>query len=126
VNQSEIEQIFVDNIYHIKGKVLVALSVSLESHSAEEITLLTKILGSAKLSIEGVQIICKEDTTIHEIKNYDPSIVILFGVTLTPAINTYSPETLEGITIISADSLSNLNDTKKKSLWAAIKQGFNL
>jgi hypothetical protein len=126
VNTVEAEHIFLENLYRINGKVLVVLQAPWSSYKPEEITLLTKILGSVKLSIEGVQVLCKESVTIKELLNYEPSFILLFGINFTPSIKTYTAETLEGITVINAESLSSLDDIKKKNLWLALKQGFKL
>jgi hypothetical protein len=126
VNSLEAEQIFLENLYLIKGKVLIVLPKPWQLHSAEEITLLTKILGSVKLSLEAVQIIYKEDVTLSELSIYQPSAIILFGVNFTPSIKSFSSETIDGITIIHAEALSSLDDSKKKNLWGALKHGFKL
>lgn len=126
MNPLEAEQIFTEALYLIKGKVIIVLPKPWQSHSAEEIALLTKILGSVKLSLEGVQIICKENVSLSELSIYQPPVVLLFGVSCNPPVKPYSSEVLNGVTVINAEALSGLDDVKKKSLWLTLKQGFKL
>jgi hypothetical protein len=126
VNSIEAEQIFSENLYLIKGKVIVVIPEAWSSLGIEETTLLSKILVSIKLSIDGVQILSAHTTSISQLKGYDPSAIILFGVNFNPAIKPFSSEILDGVTVIASEGLGQLDDLKKKSLWGALKQAFKL
>jgi hypothetical protein len=126
VNRLEAEQIFSENLYQIKGKVIVILPVAWSSLRVEDVTLLNKILASVKHSLDGVQILSLQTTSLNQLLSYEPSAIILFDVNFTPAVKPFSSEIIEGVTVIASDALDQLDDAKKKSLWGALKQAFKL
>ena len=126
VNHLEAEQIFSENLYKIKSKVIVVVAKPWNEISTQEITLLTKILGSIKLTIDAVQILNKQQTSLQELTIYQPSAIILFGVNFTPSIKPYAIETFDGINVIYSESLDSLDDANKKNLWVALKQVFSI
>lgn len=126
MNTLETEYIFTENLYQIKGKVLVLIPNSWSLQSNQDISLLSRILGSIKLSIDTVQIVSATEISLNELNNYNPSAILAFGVTFTPTIKPYSAEVINGITLIWAEKLADLDEAKKKNLWNALKEGFKL
>lgn len=116
--------IYTEELYKLPGRVIVLLPVSWETVPEDDVILLGKILGAVKLSLAGVQILCREKVDIHELDVFNPSVVISFGTMLSPETEFYTPGEVDDIRIIQSDALSKLDDSKKKSLWNALRQAF--
>lgn len=117
-------ELYQEELYALKPKVLVILGNDWNDVSTEEQVLLSKILGSVKLSLAAIQIITLESFDLHDVAAYDPAQLIAFGSKFKRVASSYEILTIEGTTIILADSLDQLNDSTKKSLWATLKQMF--
>jgi hypothetical protein len=91
-----------------------------------ERALLTKILGSVKISIDSVLIVSAQKLSEKILGVYKPDKVLMFGVSPETDLKSYERQTLNGVAMIKADDLSLLDDAKKKSLWIAMKQMFAL
>lgn len=126
MNNVEAEQIFSEELYLLPRKVLVLIPKPWESLQPDEILLLNKILGSVKLSLSAVQIVCYAETDLTTLKTFNPSYILSFGTRLIPDSKLFNPETIDGIRIVQSEQLLNLDDAKKKSLWQALKQAFGL
>ncbi len=116
-----VSDLYPEEIYKIKDRVLIMLAEPWDSISATDKTLLTKILGAVKLSIEGVQIITQSDGDLSVINQMEPKWVIQFINEESGNIPFYQVTTQEGYSIIKSHSLCDLDDSRKKSLWAALK-----
>lgn len=126
MNKVEADQIFTEELYRLPGKVLILLPSPWQSLQPDEEVLLRKIVTSIKLSLDGVQVLHRTETDIDSLKVYNPSHIISFGTKLTPNAKLFVAETIEGIQIVQSEALSKLDDSKKKSLWNALKQAFGL
>lgn len=116
--------IYTEELYNLPGRVIVLLPVPWVTLSEDQITLLGKILGSVRLSLSSVQILCHEKINSMDLKVYNPSAIISFGTILYPTIESYTAGEVEGIRVIQSDTLDLLDEVKKKSLWNALKQAF--
>jgi hypothetical protein len=119
MNQALRESIFLDSIYKIEEPLGIILHKPWNTISEDEKTLLAKILSSIKQSLQSVTIIHSEIFYTDELVN---STVILFGSKASPAITPYTLIKLGSNQLIQADGLGELDDVKKKTLWAALKQ----
>jgi hypothetical protein len=126
VTPSALKYLYHEDIYTIPATALIVLNKEWASISEEEKTLLTKILGAVRLSPATVQIVAKPDVSLESIKQLGATKVIVFGSSVKELIKPYENTTLNGMTIVIADALSDLDDAKKKSLWLTLKQMFNL
>lgn len=126
MNKVEAEQIFTEELYRLPGKTLVLLPLPWHTVQPNEVLLLSKILGSVRLSLDAVQVISLAEADVESLKIYNPSHVLSFGCRLTPNTKPFTTETINGVCIVQSDALSNLDDPKKKSLWVALKQAFKL
>lgn len=121
-----LEDLYHEDIYMLRPKVLVILSRNWNEISTEDQSLLEKILGSVKLSLAAVQIITLQVFDLPDLVAYKPKQIITFGTVLKRIPTQYELLVLDGISIIQADPLDQLNEAKKKSLWSALKQMFSL
>jgi DNA polymerase III psi subunit len=126
MNKAEAEQIYTEELYRLPKKVLVLMPQSWDSLNAEEETLLTKILASIRLPLSAVQVLSLNNCEIDSLKIYNPSHVLSFGTKLIHDTKPFSTEVIHGIQIVQSETLGNLDDLKKKSLWTALKQAFAL
>lgn len=117
--------IYSEELYNLPAKVIVLLPVPWETLSDDQVTLLRKILGSVKLSLEGVQLICRKQAELADLDIFNPAAIISFGVPLNPKSELYQATLVGQLQVIQSDDLSTLDDAKKKSLWNALKQAFN-
>lgn len=118
------ENLYTEDLYQITGKVVIVLSKSWSDILPEEKSQLSKILAALKLNLAAVQI--TEWQAFTAIAALCPTKVISFGVTLRPALKLYESESVDGINLIQADALDQLNDVKKRTLWLALKPMFGI
>jgi hypothetical protein len=116
-----IADLYQEEIYQIKDRVLIVLAVSWDSLSQDDKVLLSKILGAIRLSLDGVQIISQQSLDFQYISNLAPKWVIQFSNEATDDIPYYVATTIEGVSLIKSHTLGDLDDARKKSLWMALK-----
>jgi len=120
------EYLYPEELYSLRSRVLIILNSGWNDLSEEDQMLLKKILGSVKLDLAAVQIITFREFDLNELKVYSPQQVITFGAVLKTPQPQYQLISLQEVSLIQADSLGKLDDSKKKSLWTALKQMFNI
>jgi hypothetical protein len=84
------------------------------------------MLVAVKLSLASVQIIVEKEFTLEDLSAFDPSKVLAFGATIKVPTKMYENFTINGVSVIIAESLEKLDDAKKKGLWLALKQMFGI
>lgn len=121
---AESNTIFTEELYDLRYETVVAIPKELQSLTVDQIQLLTKILASVKLSIDGITILQIPEVNLEKLSVLKTKRILSFGCTPLKNISYYTLETINGIKVIQADALSELDDNRKKSLWNALKQGF--
>jgi hypothetical protein len=121
-----IKNLFQEDLYQLPSRVIVVVAQPWESISENERTVLSKMLVAVRLSLASVQIIQKNEFAIADLRPLSPSKVLVFGSKVQQASKQYEMITLDGIPVIVAESLGQLDDLKKKNLWIALKQMFAL
>lgn len=116
--------IYTEELYSLPQRVIVLLPVSWGTLSEDQLVLLGKILGSVKLSLAGVQILCREKAELSDLKVFNPAVVISFGTQLNPKTELYTASQADDIRIIQSEALGSLTDATKKSLWNVLKATF--
>jgi DNA polymerase III psi subunit len=124
MNTEAIKNIFNEEIYSIKNKLLIVTQEPWENLGTKERELLAKIIGALKLSLDSVQIISQPDFKASDFEGQSRSI-LNFGDTSVKYPN-YEPQTTGNSTFICAESLTHLlsDDGAKKQLWGAMKKAF--
>jgi hypothetical protein len=120
-SNSTLEALYQEDIYLLPPKTLVVLDKPWDHLTEPDQLLLSKILGAVRLTLAGVQIISLETVSGPLIKTFRPDRVIVFGSAFEN-LKRYEHLTRDGISIVLADSLNQLDDLKKKNLWGALKQ----
>lgn len=124
MNATIAQSLYPEELYRIPGKVVIVLSKPWDEISPDEKTQLSKILTALKLTLASVQVV--QCQSIEALLPLSPSKVIAFGTLLKPDARYYESTTYEGISLIHADSLNQLDDAKKKTLWLALKGMFGI
>ncbi len=121
-----LESLFQEELYKLPSPLLIVLSKPWVELTAEELNTLTRMLNAVKLSLASVQIIIRKEFAPEELSAYSPERILAFGSSLKGSSALYENLSIGGISVIISESLSQLDDAKKKSLWMALKKMFNL
>lgn len=116
-----VADLFQEELYEIKDRVLIVLPEPWESVSTEDKTLLSKILGAVKLHIDGVQIINQPSLTQAVLETLSPKWAIRFSNDASDSLPYYSATAVGGCKVIKSHPLAELDDARKKNLWMALK-----
>ena len=124
MNTEVVTDLYQEEIYHLRQKTIVVISVPWSQLKDGSIHLLAKILAAVKLDLSSVRIITL--TRLDDVSSLPeyPSHIISFGVPTSPRIELYQPSKLMGIPIITAGALDSLDDSRKKNLWSGLKAMF--
>lgn len=117
--------LFSEDLYDAAPGIVIVLAKKWDEYAPEEKNLLSKILGSVKLSITSVHVISQTTFSPAAIAAFSPSKVIVFG-SFSEGLKAYEATTAQGFTVLKADDLPQLDDAKKKSLWLALKTMFSI
>ena len=120
------ESIYREQLFSVSMPPTVIVNQPWEKITSEERTLLSKILGALRLSLDSVLV--KHHTTLdlsHWIQK--PKHLIYFGDPVK-GIKQYEVIEANGVSIVTSESLSDLqkNDASRKKLWQALKQQFSI
>lgn len=117
---------FNEDLYDLRPRVLVVIPSEWETISEVNQVLLARILGSVKLSLAAVQVISAPSFSMKEATIYKPSAILAFGVDFAGAAPHYEVKKIDGAQVIVAHAIHDLDDARKKNLWAGLKQLFQL
>ena len=127
MSRTATQELFTEELYRIPTSLLIVLPTSWHDILDEDKALLTKILGSIRINIGSVNIQTFERITPQLLTSLKPSKVLIFGSRIEGmSVNSYEKTMIGDVPVIHADALNVLDDQKKKSLWIALKQMFNL
>jgi hypothetical protein len=121
-----ITHLYQEDLYKIPSSLTVIIPQQWHKILEEEKALLAKILSSVKVSMDSVAIVTQQHLDWEALAVFKPAKVLIFGSHVQADIKPYESTKLNGITLIKADDLATLDDTKKKSLWIALKQMFSV
>jgi DNA polymerase III psi subunit len=124
MNESFFESLYAEELYYPAPKTTVVIATAWNKVAEEERQLLSKILGSVKLSLESVRIV---EQTQFNLSSWTekPKKLICFS----PAPNALAKHEVievEGTSLVLSNSLTELipDDATKRKLWLALKQLF--
>jgi hypothetical protein len=118
--------LYQEDLYKVPSPLVIILSRPWHNILEDEKALLAKILGSVRINIDSVTIVYQPNVEWEALAVFNPARVLIFGSQLSGDIKPYENVMLNGIAVIKADDLGNFDDTKKKSLWVALKQMFSV
>lgn len=113
-------------MYDIASPVLVIIPRPWHNILEAERALLTRILGSVRLKAASVLVQHRPQVTMEQLKAFQPGKVLIFGSSFEPGIPAYTCTELKGFSLIRADDLSDLDEVRKKNLWTALRQMFQV
>jgi hypothetical protein len=120
------EALYTEELYAFSAPVVVVVPRPWSEIAAEHKAVLAKMLVAVRLSMDTVQIVIRQDFTIEELAPLQSAKVLAFGTNLKTPAALYQHLSLNGISLIVADSLDQLDDVKKKNLWLALRQMFGI
>jgi hypothetical protein len=123
---SPYESLYQEDLYLLPSRTIIILDKDWNACTDEEKILLGKILGSVKLSLASVQLLHLERVSLNDLHSFNSKRIISFGVQVSPIQKLYEHVPIDGVQVIVADSLSALDDVRKKNLWLGLKQMFSL
>lgn len=124
-DSSPLPILYQNEVYSLPGKVLIVVR-KWETIAESDRQLLSKILGSVRLTMGAVQIISMEALDFDRVQFLQPEYIISFGASMKEFPARYEIISLQDTKIIQADALSELNDMNKKNLWSVLKQMFSI
>lgn len=116
--------LYHEEIYQFGTPVTVITSRPWHKILDDEKVLLGKILGSVKLTLDTVRV--SHTVSMESLRLTGTSRVLLFGTDLLPEIRSYEVVDVSGVSVLKADDLNLLDDTRKKNLWTGLKQMFSV
>jgi len=122
--QTHLESLYTEELYKIKSKILIVTPKSWTDVQESERVLLGKILGALKFSLSSVQIMNQEQFVAEDFKVYQPTCIIAFGAVLKNSTKMYEKLVDDGVAIVVAHGLEELDDVRKRNLWVTLKQVF--
>jgi hypothetical protein len=120
------QYLFQEEVYNIPLGILVIVPKPWHTILEEEKALLAKILGSVRISVGSVTIMTQRDVSMEALQVYKPAKVLIFGSSVNADVKPYDHVVLNGVSVINAHDLSELDDARKKSLWLALRQMFGV
>ena len=123
-----IEQLYQEELYNVGPKVLVIIPTPWDTVTEEDQLLLSKILVFIKQTLSSVQILTLQDADVSSLI-YRPMRIIAFGSRISfsgQTLESYKLFTADQISILQVDSLSELDQAKKKILQTALKDMFQV
>ena len=124
MDHSALSILYQEELYQYDTPVVVVVSKPWSAYAGEEQLLLHKILTSVKLNMNAVQIVSYNTLSLHSLAPLSPGRVLIFGAHTDEEIPLYQQTPAQGFIVIKADDLTQLDDTKKKNLWIALRQMF--
>lgn len=119
-----ISPIFNEELYRLPARVTIVIPSPWKEMAPSEIELLSKILASVNLPLEGVQIMESKNNLLSENSALKPTCILSFGASLQDSDKYYEILEINHIPYVVAHKLDQLNESRKKQLWAALKQMF--
>ena len=123
MNSSLNPYLFQEELYIIPEPVTIVLPRHLADYPEESRALMLRILAAVDLTLASVRIVIGQSVSIEEFDSLRTSKLLIFGSQIN-GIASYEVIQAQGFSVIQADDLTNLDETKKKSLWKAMKAMF--
>lgn len=124
--ESIYEELYKEELYVLPGLTVVVVDKDWGDLSENDTTLLSKIISSVKLTLASVQIVNRSSLSVADIHNLGTKSIISFGVPVDTISQKYECIELSGVPVIVSDSISALDDARKKSLWGALRKMFGI
>ena len=118
--------LFQEELYQIPPRMTVIVARQWHKILDDEKALLTKILGSVRVSLDAVVILVMENISVESLVTLNPGKVLVFGVPVSHDVKPYELTRISTFELIMADDLNQLDDVRKKNLWLALKQMFQV
>lgn len=123
---SVLSSLYSEDLYRISCPVIVVVAQPWEAYTEEDKKMLTKLIYAVQSSPSAVTVLHRTEFSLSDLKNFGPEKVLVFGTSPSDLkLNLHEPTPAQGFTVIRAEDLGELDETKKRSLWGGLKQMFN-
>lgn len=147
MTNSLLKNLYPEELYKMPVPTIFVMDKSWDDLTAAEQLTLAKLIKALKLNpdIEKslkasqdedamivaltpslVQMVVMPNLKAEDIAAWAPARVVILGSHFQSSSKQYEPITFEHNTFVVADSISKLDDARKKSLWLALKKMFNI
>lgn len=124
MSENTLGELYQEEVYELPHPpVIVFLPVPWEQLSGEDVGLLSKILAAIKLSLAAVKVVIRPYVDLNGPDAGTGDLFLVFGCKTDPPLELYKKSTIRNnVNVITSDQLHELDDTRKRSLWLALKQ----
>jgi hypothetical protein len=116
-----VNETFEEELYQLPSRAVIVLPQEWQSLADTEKELLKKILQAVRLSLETVRLIEAKTLTLSQLIALTPIAIIGFGSTLHGVPAYYEPAKIDSVICLQSHALGELDDSRKKQLWNALK-----
>ena len=126
MKESLLTHLFQEDIYHFSHPVIIVLPRPWNTYTSEDHALLHKILTAVKVSMDSVSMIVQPQLNLKMLDRFSPERVLAFGTEGEEDVTLYQETSAQGFTVIRAEDLHQLDEQKKKNLWAGLRKMFGV
>lgn len=125
MNTEILTQLFPEGMYvpFPAPRLVVVIPNAWDRYSDEEQQLLKKILIAIDQDLTA-RVVVSPTVDMRAIEDFGAQVVLVFGSEVEGNIPLYKESAAGGCAIVRADDLGELDDEKKKNLWAVIRKPF--
>lgn len=126
MKESLLNHLFQEDLYHFSHPVIIVLPRPWNTYTPEDHALLHKILTAVKVNVDMVKMIVQPSLDLTKLTIFSPERVLVFGSEGEEGIALYQETPAQGFTVIRAEDLHQLDEQKKKNLWAGLRKMFGV
>ncbi len=125
MNTEILTQLFPEGMYvpFPAPRLVVVIPKAWDRYSDEEQQLLKKILVAIGQDLTA-SVLVSPTVDARALADFGAQVVLVFGSEVEGNIPFYKESAAAGYTIVRADDLGELDEEKKKNLWAVIRKPF--
>lgn len=121
-----LDHLYQEELYQVSVPAIFIMDQSWDELAEADQLTLTKMIGALKLNPASVQMLTLSNLKAEDLYALAPARIVVLGTNFQSSSKQYEPVVFGGNTFVVADSITKLDDARKKSLWLALKKMFNI
>lgn len=121
-----LDHLYQEELYQVSVPAIFIMDQSWDELAEADQLTLTKMIGALKLNPASVQMLTLSNLKAEDLAALAPARIVVLGSVFQSSSKQYEPITFDRNTFVVADSVTKLDDARKKSLWLALKKMFNI
>lgn len=121
-----LDHLYQEELYQVSVPAIFVMDQSWDELAEADQLTVTKMIGALKLNPASVQMLTLSNLKAEDLEALAPARIIVLGSIFQSSSKLYEPITFNRNTFVVADSVTKLDDARKKSLWLALKKMFNI